>query len=58
MDWYSDVFGIIFPDVVPEVANAVWDKQLREKEVEGKEKKRRKFKASASKSEEEDTDEE
>jgi ATP-dependent Lon protease len=52
VDWYADVFNIIFPGVDAEAANSVWEKQLKEPE---KEKRRKKSKAS-SKSEDEDTD--
>ncbi len=57
VDWYSDVFDIIFPRLEAEVANSVWEKQLKEPE---KEKKKRKTKSSSSssssKSEDEDSD--
>lgn len=58
MDWYSDVFDIIFPGLDAEAANSVWEKQLKEPE---KEKKKRKTKSSSSsssssKSEDEDSD--
>ena len=51
VDWYGDVFDIIFPGVDVEAANKVWEKQLKEPE---KEKRRKKTKPS--KSEDEDTD--
>lgn len=51
VDWYNDVFDIIFPGVDAEAANTVWEKQLKEPE---KEKKKRKSKSS--KSEDEDSD--
>lgn len=57
MDWYSDVFDIIFPALDTEAANSVWEKQLKEPE---KEKKKRKTKSSSSssssKSDDEDSD--
>ena len=57
VDWYSDVFDIIFPGLDAEAANSVWEKQLKEPE---KEKKKRKTKSSSSssssKSEDEDSD--
>lgn len=36
MDWYSDVFDIIFPRVDADAANSVWEKQLKEPEKERK----------------------
>ncbi|ERF76695.1 Lon protease [Endocarpon pusillum Z07020] len=47
VDWYSDVFDIIFPGLDAEAANSVWEKQLKEPE---KEKKKRKTKSSSSSS--------
>ena len=32
MDWYSDVFDLIFPDVDPNEANNLWKEQLKEPE--------------------------
>lgn len=49
VDWYSDVFDIIFPGVDADAANAVWEKQLKEPE---KEKKRRRSKSARSEDEE------
>jgi ATP-dependent Lon protease len=53
VDWYGDVFDLIFPGVDAEAANAVWEKQLREPEKE-KDKEKRKRKAKSSKSSDED----
>jgi ATP-dependent Lon protease len=53
VDWYADVFDLIFPGVDVEAANALWDRQLREPE---KEKRKRKVKSSKSSAEEEDSD--
>jgi ATP-dependent Lon protease len=36
VDWYSDVFDLIFPDVDANEANNLWKKQLKEPEKEGK----------------------
>lgn len=52
MDWYGDVFDLIFPGVDAEAANSVWEKQLKEPE---KEKRRRKAKSSKP-SDDEDSD--
>lgn len=30
MDWYSDVFQLVFPDVEPETVNKIWKQQLKE----------------------------
>jgi len=51
VDWYSDVFDIIFPSVDAEAANSVWEKQLKEPEKE-----KRKRKTKSSKSEDDDSD--
>lgn len=32
MDWYSDVFDLIFPDIDPDEANNLWKEQLKEPE--------------------------
>lgn len=32
MDWYSDVFDLIFPDIDPNEANNLWKEQLKEPE--------------------------
>lgn len=32
VDWYSDVFGIIFPDADAEQVNSLWREQLKEPE--------------------------
>ena len=32
VDWYSDVFDLIFPDVDAEQANNLWKEQLKEPE--------------------------
>jgi Lon-like ATP-dependent protease len=32
MDWYSDVFDLIFPDVDANEANNLWKEQLKEPE--------------------------
>lgn len=53
VDWYSDVFDIIFPGVDVEAANTVWEKQLKEPAGE---KKKRKKSPQTSKSEDEDSD--
>lgn len=29
MDWYQDVFDIVFPDVDPAQANELWKKELK-----------------------------
>ena len=52
VDWYADVFDIIFPGVDAEAANSIWEKQLKEPE---KEKRKKKSKAST-KSDDEDSD--
>jgi Lon-like ATP-dependent protease len=39
VDWYSDVFDLIFPDIDPNEANNLWKEQLKEpekKEEEGR----------------------
>lgn len=28
VDWYSDVFRLVFPDVDPAEANKLWEKEL------------------------------
>ena len=30
VDWYSDVFDLIFPDVDADAANSLWKERLRE----------------------------
>lgn len=37
VDWYSDVFDIVFPDAKPEEINHLW-KDALQKSKEGKEK--------------------
>jgi Lon-like ATP-dependent protease len=32
VDWYSDVFDLIFPDIDPNEANNLWKEQLKEPE--------------------------
>ena len=32
MDWYSDVFDLIFPDINPNEANNLWKERLKEPE--------------------------
>jgi hypothetical protein len=32
VDWYSDVFDLIFPDIDPNKANNLWKEQLKEPE--------------------------
>lgn len=32
MDWYSDVFDLIFPHIDPNEANNLWKEQLKEPE--------------------------
>ena len=32
MDWYSDVFDLIFPDIDPDEASNLWKEQLKEPE--------------------------
>ena len=51
VDWYSEVFDIIFPNMDVDAANATWEKQLKEPE---KEKRRKKTKSA--KLEDEDSD--
>lgn len=53
VDWYADVFDIIFPGVDAEAANSVWDKQLKEPE---KEKRKKKSKIYSSRSDDEDSE--
>ena len=55
VDWYADVFDLIFPGVDVQAANVLWDRQLREPE---KEKRKRKVKSSKSSSaaDEDDSD--
>jgi ATP-dependent Lon protease len=53
VDWYGDVFDLIFPNVNVEAANTVWDKQLKEPE---KEKKKRKSKSSKPSEDEDSSD--
>lgn len=36
VDWYSDVFDIVFPDVNKEVVNGLWKEQLKEPEKKKK----------------------
>ena len=52
VDWYADVFDIIFPGVDAEAANSVWEKQLKEPEKE----KRKKKSKTSTKSDDEDSD--
>ncbi|KAL9007741.1 MAG: hypothetical protein Q9173_007055, partial [Seirophora scorigena] len=33
VDWYSDVFDLVFPDLDPAAANGMWKEQLAEKEA-------------------------
>ena len=42
MDWYSDVFDLIFPDIDPNEANNLWKEQLKEPEKKEKEEERTK----------------
>ena len=30
VDWYSDVFDLVFPDVDADAANSLWKERLRE----------------------------
>jgi hypothetical protein len=53
VDWYGDVFDLIFPNVNVEAANTAWDKHLKEPE---KEKKKRKSKSSKPSEDEESSD--
>jgi hypothetical protein len=53
VDWYGDVFDLIFPNVNVEAASTVWDKQLKEPE---KEKKKRKSKSSKPSEDEDSSD--
>jgi hypothetical protein len=36
VDWYSDVFDLIFPDIDPTEANNLWKEQLKEPEKKKK----------------------
>lgn len=54
VDWYSDVFSIVFPDVDTEKANSLWKEQLKRKG--SKEKKQRKKKDEDDESGDEDDD--
>jgi ATP-dependent Lon protease len=57
VDWYADVFDLIFPGVDAEAVNALWERQLREPEKEKeKEKRKRKVKSSKSSADEDDSD--
>lgn len=38
MDWYSDVFDIVFPGVDAEAVNKMWKEQLKESEKKGRDK--------------------
>jgi Lon-like ATP-dependent protease len=38
VDWYSDVFKLVFPDVDPEQANGLWKKELAKPPKEEREK--------------------
>ena len=38
VDWYSDVFGIIFPQVDAERVSKLWKKQLKEPKKKKEEK--------------------
>ena len=50
VDWYKDVFDIVFPDIDPAIVNKQWKEQLKETDKNKKEKKRK------SKKDEEDSD--
>ncbi|KAI4118440.1 MAG: hypothetical protein LQ341_007621, partial [Variospora aurantia] len=47
VNWYSDVFDLVFPDLDPVAANDMWKEQLAAAEKSG---------AKAAKDEERDTD--
>lgn len=38
MDWYSDVYKLVFPDVDVDAANQLWKKQLAKPPKEEREK--------------------
>jgi Lon-like ATP-dependent protease len=42
--WYSDVFKIVFPDVDRDVANKMWEKELKGERKGGRKKKEHKRK--------------
>lgn len=56
MDWYSDVFNIIFPDIDSKEINEKWKSALKEEKGKKREKKEKKNKKK-DKDEEEDEDE-
>lgn len=39
--WYSDVFNLIFPDLNKEVANKLWEKELKAKKGDRKRKEQK-----------------
>lgn len=41
VDWYSEVFDVVFPDVDAEQVNKMWKEQLKEVKPERKERKKR-----------------
>jgi Lon-like ATP-dependent protease len=52
--WYSDVFKIVFPDVDRDVANKMWEKELKGKKGERKKKEHKRKEEDEEESGEED----
>jgi ATP-dependent Lon protease len=42
VDWYSDVFSLVFPDVDAKAVNGVWKEQLKESKKEAKKSRKEK----------------
>lgn len=42
MDWYSDVFDLVFPNVNSKEINTMWKQQLKEDKKKRKEKEKEK----------------
>jgi Lon-like ATP-dependent protease len=41
VEWYSQVFGLIFPDLNKEAANKLWEKELKPKKGDKKRKEQK-----------------